>query len=92
MTSNNQFNNEQAQGLLAGFLVACKVPANWAKVIAGAIAGAIAAWLALSTSSCSAGMELSLKSAHGELNWQIDGGSAESGATVAPVIIQASKK
>lgn len=34
-------------------LTALKVPATWAKVIAGAVIGAVAAWMALTQTSCS---------------------------------------
>lgn len=50
MDKNQQ---QEAAGLIARVLVALRIPANWAKVIAGAIIGAAMAWAALTQSACS---------------------------------------
>lgn len=51
MNTNNEQQKETA-GIIARILVALKVPGNWAKVIAGAIMGAIAAWMGMTQTSC----------------------------------------
>lgn len=48
----NDTQQKQSAGVIARVLVACKVPATWAKVIAGAVIGAVAAYMALTQSSC----------------------------------------
>ena len=49
----NNINKEEAAGIITRILMACKVPANWAKVLAGAIIGAMVAWMSLTQVSCS---------------------------------------
>ena len=51
MNTNNE-QQKEAAGIIARILVALKVPGNWAKVIAGAIMGAIAAWMGMTQTSC----------------------------------------
>lgn len=53
MNTNNE-QQKEAAGIIARILVALKVPGNWAKVIAGAIMGAIAAWMGMTQTSCAA--------------------------------------
>lgn len=53
----NNNNKEEYTSLVTRLLLAFKVPANWAAVIAGAIIGAVAAWMSLTQSSCSAAQQ-----------------------------------
>ena len=48
----NNINKEEAAGIITRILMACKIPSNWAKVLAGAIIGAVVAWMSLTQSSC----------------------------------------
>ena len=52
--NTNDEQQKEAAGIIARILVALKVPGNWAKVIAGAIMGAIAAWMGMTQTSCAA--------------------------------------
>lgn len=58
MNTNEQ--QKEAAGIIARILVALKVPGNWAKVIAGAIMGAIAAWMSMTQTSCATQEQTSL--------------------------------
>ena len=48
----NNINKEEAAGIITRILMACRIPSNWAKVLAGAIIGAVVAWMSLTQSSC----------------------------------------
>lgn len=39
----NNINKEEAAGIITRILMACRIPSNWAKVLAGAIIGAVVA-------------------------------------------------
>ena len=39
----NNIDKEEAAGIITRILMACKIPSNWAKVLAGALIGALAA-------------------------------------------------
>ncbi len=81
-------NNNTKHSWLAGLLTGWGIKESWAKIIAGAIIGALAAAGLLTTqTSCSAGMSITLKSDKGELTWTVDGKEVES----APVVIRQKK-
>lgn len=68
---SNQLTPPKIQELIGQALTACKIPANWAKILAGAIIGALTAWLSLTSSGCSS-VKLTPNSAttpHGTLTW-----------------------
>lgn len=48
----NNIDKEEAAGIVTRILMALKVPGNWAKVLAGALMGALAAWMSLTQTSC----------------------------------------
>ncbi|WP_300775826.1 hypothetical protein [uncultured Akkermansia sp.] len=48
----NNINKEEAAGIVTRILMALKVPGNWAKVLAGALVGALGAWMGLTQTSC----------------------------------------
>ena len=48
----NNINKEEAAGIVMRILMALKVPGNWAKVLAGALIGALGAWMGLTQTSC----------------------------------------
>lgn len=48
----NNIDKEEAAGIVTRILMALKVPGNWAKVLAGALVGALAAWMGLTQTSC----------------------------------------
>lgn len=48
----NNIDKEEAAGIVTRILMALKVPGNWAKVLAGALIGALAAWMSLTQTSC----------------------------------------
>lgn len=48
----NSIDKEEATGIVTRILTALKIPSNWAKVLAGAIIGALAAWMSLTQVSC----------------------------------------
>lgn len=48
----NNIDKEEAAGIVTSILMALKVPGNWAKVLAGALIGALAAWMSLTQTSC----------------------------------------
>lgn len=45
---------EKAAGFISGLLTGWGVPANWARVITGAIIGAVAAYVTLTQAGCTA--------------------------------------
>lgn len=51
---NESNTTEKAAGFISGLLTGWGVPANWARVITGAIIGAVAAYVTLTQSSCTA--------------------------------------
>jgi len=51
MNTNNE-QQKQAAGIIARILAALGVPGNWAKIIAGAIMGAVLTWLGMTQTSC----------------------------------------
>ena len=51
---NEKSKAEQAAGFLSGLLTGWGVPANWARVITGAIVGAVAAYVTITQCSCTA--------------------------------------
>lgn len=63
------------QSILFKFLTACKVPANWAKIITGAIIGALTAAGILSQNSCT----LAASSDQGSLSISITPAVLDSG-------------
>ncbi len=73
-------NNDTKQSWLAGLLTGWGIKESWAKIIAGAVIGALAAAGVLTTqTSCSAGMSLTYKSDKGELTWRLEGKDGENG-------------
>lgn len=52
MSTNNE-QQKQAAGIIARLLTSLGVPGTWAKIIAGAIMGAIVTWAAMTQTSCS---------------------------------------
>lgn len=52
MSTNNE-QQKQAAGIIARILASLGVPETWAKLIAGAIMGAIVTWAAMTQTSCS---------------------------------------
>lgn len=48
----NKIDREEAAGIVTRILVGLKIPSNWAKVLAGALIGALAAWMSLTQSAC----------------------------------------
>lgn len=48
----NNIDKEEAAGIVTRILMALKVPANWAKILAGALVGALATWMSLTQTSC----------------------------------------
>lgn len=51
MNTNNE-QQEKAAGFIARILTSLGVPGTWAKLIAGAIMGAIVTWAAMTQTSC----------------------------------------
>lgn len=51
--STTEENAKKAAGFLSGILTGWGVPANWARIITGAIIGAVAAAVTLTATSCS---------------------------------------
>lgn len=51
---NTNNHTEKAAGFLSGILTGWGVPANWARVITGAIIGAVAAYVTLTQTGCTA--------------------------------------
>ncbi len=49
-TKNEQ--QKEAAGIIARMLAAFGVPGNWAKIIAGAIMGAVLTWMGMTQTSC----------------------------------------
>lgn len=48
----NNIDREEAAGIITRILMALQIPSNWAKVLAGALIGALAAWMSLTQTSC----------------------------------------
>lgn len=48
----NNIDKEEATGIVTRILMVLKIPSNWAKVLAGALIGALAAWMSLTQTSC----------------------------------------
>ena len=57
----NNINKEEAAGIITRILMACRIPSNWAKVLAGAIIGAVVAWMSLTQSSCASKTQADLR-------------------------------
>lgn len=52
MTTNTEEKARKAAGFVSGLLTGWGVPANWARVIAGAAVGALCACLAVAAAGC----------------------------------------
>lgn len=52
MDTNKIDKAEKASGFLSGLLTGWGLPANWARIIAGAVIGAIAAYFAATSTGC----------------------------------------
>lgn len=52
MTTNENDKKQQAEGFISRLLTGWGIPGSVARILAGAIVGAVAAWVAFSQSAC----------------------------------------
>ncbi|MEG0025177.1 MAG: hypothetical protein RR250_02850 [Akkermansia sp.] len=61
--NDNNAKNKEAADIIQKILTGCGVPANWAKVIAGAVIGGVIAYMALTSTGCAASGSMSIGNA-----------------------------